>query len=137
MSQEEQEVTKGVTNGQQNAEVPATDSKPVVSRLKNGQFAPGYVQNPAGRGKGVKNHSTRVREALLAQVGRGALRRFGNRLNKGSSRRDFSKAMDHVIALLGPSKPLIDIDNSKHTHMTVILDGTKEPARGSEQSAEE
>lgn len=82
------------------------------------EFKPG---NP-GRLKGVKNHSTRLREALLSQVGRQGIRRFKQRLNGSSSPREFEKAFDQLIALLGPAKPLAVIDNSTHTHFTVVLD---------------
>ena len=89
-----------------------------VRRIPAHAFKPG---NP-GRPKGVKNHSTRVREALLAAVGRSAVRRFKHRLNGASDPKQFEKAMDQVISLLGPSKPLVAIDQSKHTHFTLILE---------------
>ncbi len=88
-------------------------------------FAPG---NP-GRPKGAKNHATRVREQLLACMSRRAIKRFKHRLNGNSGSREFEKAVDQVISLIGPSKPLVEIDNSKHTHFTVVLESdAKQPA---------
>lgn len=83
-----------------------------------------FKKGQGGRPRGVKNHSTRIREALLSQVGRQAIRRFKQRLNGASGAREFDKALDQVIALAGPGKPLAVIDQSQHTHFTVVVDGT-------------
>lgn len=117
-----------------NSEAPAEIQAPLSDTGKSGvnrfrpspatEFKPG---NP-GKLKGTKHHSTRVREALLSQVGRQAIARFKQRLNKSRNPKEFEKALDQVIALLGPSKPLVAIDQSQHTHFTVVLDGT-EPAK--------
>ena len=101
--------------------LPAPENNDVI-RPRRGVATQFKAGNP-GRPKGAKNHSTRVREALLACVGRQALRRFKQRLNKSSNPKEYEKALDQVITLLGPSRPLVEVDNSKHTHFTVVLDG--------------
>ena len=39
-----------------------------AGRGSNGQFQPGNSANPAGRPKGVKNKSTKLREELLSPI---------------------------------------------------------------------
>jgi hypothetical protein len=100
-----------------------SESLPELSGEMRADFKTRFKPGNPGRLKGVKNNSTRLREALLSSVGRQALRRFKNRLNGKSSAREFEKAVDQVISLLGPSKPLVSVDASTHTHFTVVLDG--------------
>lgn len=116
---EEQVNTPAVQNGEKRYNLAGTDGK--------------FLRGNPGRPKGAKNQATRIREQILACMGRKAFKRLKQRLNGCSSPRDFEKALDQVIAVLGPGKPLVAIDQSKHTHFTVILDGSDagSPTEGS------
>ena len=81
----------------------------------------GFVKGNPGKQHGQINHSTRVRNQLLACVGRDSLRLWKRALRDPKK---FVKAMDQVIALLGPGKPLV-LDQSQHTHFTVVVDGNE------------
>jgi hypothetical protein len=85
----------------------------------NGRLLAG---NP-GRPRGSKNKSTLVREWLASSVNRDTVRIFRQHLRRPSSKSEFNKAMDQLIAILGPSKPF-SVDQSKHTHFTVVVDGS-------------
>ena len=88
----------------------------------------GFLKDNPGRPKGSKNHSTRVREMLVATANRDTARIFRQHLRRPRNPSEFVKALDQLICLLGPAKPLVEIDNSKHTHFTVVLDGQQPTA---------
>ena len=104
---------------------PEVENLALPTPVRNPHWPPRpFSKGNPGRPKGSLNHSTRVRQQLLSCVGRDSLRLWKRQLRDPKK---FVKAMDQVIALLGPSKPLVEIDNSQHTHFTVVLDGTTQP----------
>lgn len=108
-------------------EVQTTDA-PVIAAKKSSAgyrpqlYKPGQSGNPAGRPKGAKNRHNAIREMLVGCANRDTMRIFKRRLQRPEDRATFTKAMDQLIALIGPAKPLVEIDQSHHTHLTVVVD---------------
>lgn len=91
---------------------PEADDKGFV-RGEKGRFAKGN----RGRQKGETNHSTRVRNQLLACVGRHQLRIWKKILKDPQG---FMEVLPHIVALTKATNFQVSVDKSNHKHIVLV-----------------